>query len=238
MKRVLILLIILLMFSSCAAKTTIESKDSFVESVNSLETDNDNFIEQENKSGVLPKIKEPNLECYSETYDFDEMLEDVNIKKYTDDWDNRDVLENIPWYRDYQNRDAIIVAATEIKSEIPVEGTYSSFFPAINNSISLKDVLTECALEHIVYATDSAVMEKYSLNNNPENWEYTAYPVVFLRQVEPGIYYTVYKLSNGGWIYDFYAPWPHETEESGVYEYCDDMSHITYTGGVYVENVL
>ncbi len=238
MKRILILLMVLILFSSCSNNIMPEDKEGYSDFVDSSETENSNIIVQESKAAELPTIGEPNLECYSETYDFDEMLEDINIKKYTDDWDNRDVLENIPWYRDYQNRDTIIVAATEIKSEISVEGAYSSFFPAINNSISLNDVLTESTIEQIVYATDSAIMEKYSLNDNPEVWELSAYPIVFLRQITPGVYYTVYKITGGGWLYNFYAPWPHETEVEGVYEYCDDMSHITYTGGVYVENVL
>ncbi len=67
-------------------------------------------------------------------------------------------------------------AANNVESEIIIDGVYSSFFPAINNSVPLNDVLTACSLEALVYATDTAIVEKYSQRDKPENWYKKAYP--------------------------------------------------------------
>ena len=243
MKKMFILISIfaVLIISGCKNNSIEESVPSISQS-SSIVSVSASSVSAASSSEIFDKNTQEyttSIEKEMSNITIEQLMPDNSCLSYDIDTDEREQnLREFEWYRTEPDANRICKAQSNTSDEISIEGIYSSFFPPINNSISIQDVITDCALETVVHTSRHAIFSKTSLSNTPEDWPYRQYPIVFLRQVQPGYYYTVHKLQNGGWIYTFFAPFPHNTEETGVYEYCNDLSHVYCSGGVYVENVL
>ncbi len=237
MKNWIVFLICIVCISSCAKNSV--SVETPINTIPSQTSTSDNSVDESAVNSNHDSVASTGIQIFKEQNTTEELLSEVNIMSYdVKHKDRHDNLMQTSWYRIEPNRDIVNEKTDNILSEIVPDGIYSKYFPAINNSIPLENGLTQCGVETLISMNDISIFSIYSTTNYPETWGQRQYPIVFLRQTSPGNYYTVYKLNNGGWVYMFYSPWPHETDVGGVYSYCEDLTHITCMGGVYIENVL
>ncbi len=234
MKKVIAFICILtLCFSLCACGKTEISEESNHESIS--EESNHESISEENNSDI--EIREEGdwrtITKVNGNGAVDAALE--YMSSFSDDSVMSSYLRGghfALYSKPLEHTKPNIIPADTDEGNIDIDGI-TTLMPAVNNSISLYDLISECegrtVFEQLYMSRVSYTLSAMYATTVPNQYGVTTN---FLRQNDEGTLYTVKKYNCGGYLYSFYDHPYFKVQQS------DDEDKYYPMGGVYVENVL
>ena len=122
---------------------------------------------------------------------------------------------------------------------IYVDGTYP--MPPITNAGTMYDLMSEVDILPVMSAifngsTHTTINPEYT--HPSMALEMMRIPISFLRQTEEGCYYTVLKVTGGGYAYFFFERIKRLNEDGELAYVTEDLTKVTEIGCLYAEKVL